>query len=32
VQQLLVNAGFTSVRHLDGDMKAWRECAECAKE
>jgi len=27
-----VKAGFTSVRHLEGDMKAWRECAECAKE
>lgn len=32
VQQLFVNAGFTSVRHLEGDMKAWRECAECAEE
>jgi len=32
VQQMLVSAGFTSVRHLDGDMKAWRECEECAKE
>jgi len=32
VQQLFVNAGFTSVRHLAGDMKAWRECEECAQE
>jgi len=32
VQQLLVNKGFTSVRHLEGDMKAWRACAECAQE
>jgi rhodanese-related sulfurtransferase len=31
-QQLFVKAGFTSVRHLEGDMKAWRECAECAVE
>jgi rhodanese-related sulfurtransferase len=32
VQQLFVNAGFTSVRHLAGDMKAWRECEKCAQE
>jgi rhodanese-related sulfurtransferase len=32
VQQMLVEAGFTSVRHLDGDMKAWRTCEACAKE
>jgi rhodanese-related sulfurtransferase len=32
VQQILINKGFTSVRHLDGDMKAWRDCAECAQE
>jgi rhodanese-related sulfurtransferase len=32
VQQILVNKGFTSVRHLDGDMQAWRSCAECAQE
>lgn len=32
VQQMLVSAGFTSVRHLEGDMKAWRECEKCAKE
>ena len=31
-QQVFVTAGFASVRHLEGDMKAWRECAECAKE
>jgi len=31
-QQVFVKAGFTSVRHLEGDMKAWRDCAECAKE
>jgi len=23
-QQVLINAGFASVRHLEGDMKAWR--------
>jgi phage shock protein E len=32
VQQVLIDKGFTSVRHLDGDMKAWRECEECAEE
>ncbi len=32
VQTLLISKGFTSVRHLEGDMKAWRECAECAQE
>jgi phage shock protein E len=32
VQHLLINKGFTSVRHLEGDMKAWRECEECAQE
>jgi rhodanese-related sulfurtransferase len=32
VQQLLIDKGFTSVRHLEGDMKAWRECETCAKE
>ena len=32
VQQVLGKAGFTSVRHLEGDMKAWRECEECAEE
>ena len=32
VQQLLINKGFTSVRHLEGDMKAWRECDTCAQE
>jgi rhodanese-related sulfurtransferase len=31
-QQLFVKAGFTSVRHLEGDMKEWRECEECEKE
>ncbi len=31
-QQVLINKGFTSVRHLDGDMKAWRECEDCAQE
>ena len=31
-QQVFLKAGFTSVRHLEGDMKAWRDCAECAKE
>ena len=32
VQQAFATAGQTSVRHLEGDMKAWRACAECAKE
>jgi rhodanese-related sulfurtransferase len=32
VQQLLIDKGFTSVRHLEGDMKAWRDCEECAEE
>jgi rhodanese-related sulfurtransferase len=32
VQQMLVEAGFTSVRRLDGDMRAWRVCEACAKE
>ena len=32
VQQLLVEKGFTSVRRLDGDMKAWRVCEACAKQ
>lgn len=32
VQQMLVETGFTSVRRLDGDMKAWRACEACAKE
>ena len=32
VQRVFVNAGFTSVRHLEGDMKAWRACEECAQE
>ncbi len=32
VQQLFLNEGFASVRHLEGDMKAWRDCAECAEE
>jgi phage shock protein E len=32
VQQAFVNAGFSSVRHLEGDMKAWRACEECAQE
>jgi len=32
VQQVLIDKGFTSVRHLEGDMKAWRECETCAEE
>jgi rhodanese-related sulfurtransferase len=32
VQQVLFDEGFTSVRHLDGDMRAWRECDGCAQE
>ena len=32
VQQLLIDKGFTSVRHLEGDMKAWRDCEDCAEE
>jgi rhodanese-related sulfurtransferase len=32
VQNLLLDKGYTSVRHLEGDMKAWRECEECAQE
>ena len=31
-QQVLIDQGFASVRHLDGDMKAWRECETCAQE
>ena len=31
-QQVLLDQGFASVRHLDGDMKAWRECETCAQE
>jgi len=32
VQQVLISESFASVRHLEGDMKAWRECEKCAKE
>jgi rhodanese-related sulfurtransferase len=32
VQQMLMETGFTSVRRLDGDMRAWRVCEACAKE